>query len=102
MVNRHNFVIKIKDIEFHKPYIEKIYNRIKKLAAGKYSGETMHEVANSFAAQLQRTFDAEILTISEPNLERNYWLIFAPIQGGLDNSESKVCISFYVIQDQSL
>lgn len=101
MMDGHNFVIKIIDIEFHIPYIEETYSKIKRLAAGRYSGETMHDVANGFAAKLQQAFDAEISTISEPNSERNYWLIFVPIQGGLDNSESKVCISFYVIQDQS-
>ena len=101
-MNKHNFVIEIEDIEFHIPYIEETYNRIKKLAAGRYSGETMHEAANGFAAKLQRAFDTEISTISKPNPERNYWLIFVPIQANIDNSESKVCISFYVIQDRSL
>lgn len=101
MMERHNYVIKIKDIELHIPYIEETYNKIKRLAAGGYFSQTMHDVANCFAAKLQRAFNAEISTISKPNSERNYWLIYVPIQGGLDNSESKVCFSFYVIQDQS-
>ena len=101
MMDGHNFVIKIIDIEFHKPYIEETCSKIKRLAAGRYSGETMHDVANGFAAEFQQAFDTEISTISKPTPERSYWLIFVPIKREIDNSESKACISFYVIQDQS-
>ena len=100
MTDRHGFVIKIIDIECHTPYIEETYRKIKRLAAGIHSGETLHDVAFAFAAKLQLAFDAKESTISKPNPERNYWLVYVPIEGGLDNSESKVCISFYVIQHQ--
>ena len=100
MTDRHGFVIEIIDIEYHTPYIQATDPQIRKLAAGRHSGETLYDIAAAFAAKLQQTFDAKESTISKPNPERNYWLVYVPIQGGLDNSVSKVCISFYVSQHQ--
>ena len=100
MTDRHSFNIKIIDIECHIPYIEETYPQIKRHAAGKHLGETMHDIANAFAAKLEQAFDAKESTISKPTQERNYWLVYVPIQGGLNNSASKVCISFCIIQHQ--
>jgi hypothetical protein len=100
MTDRHSWDIEIIDIDFHIPYIEETYQQIKRNAAGRHFGESMHDVANAFAKKLEQAFNAEGSTISEPFPERNYWLVYVPIQGGFDNSESKVCISFYVIQHQ--
>jgi len=100
MTDKHGFIIEVIDIECHTPYIEETYPKIKRLAAGIHSGETMYDIASAFAAKLQLAFDAKESTISKPNPERNYWLVYVPIHGTFDNSESKVCISFYVIQHQ--
>ena len=99
MSDKSKFVIKIKDIELHTPYTEDTYSKVKRLAAQKYSGKTMLDVANAFAAKLQQAFDAIESTVSESNPERNYWLVNVPIHRRFDNSESRVCISFYVTQD---
>ena len=92
---------------FSRKNLSVISCRLRRVAGGNachrhkpLTDETMYDVVNSFDTKLRQAFDAEESTISVPNPERNYWLVNVPIQGRFDNSESKVCISFHVTQDQ--